>query len=76
MEFDGRILPVTHTVADRWGMLTAARQLDGNPLGMADGLIAATTMEHELTLVTRNTKHFAGLGVLLLNPWDLQPQTM
>ena len=33
-------------------------------------MIAATAIEHDLTLVTRNTKDFADLGVALLNPWD------
>jgi predicted nucleic acid-binding protein len=33
-------------------------------------MIAATALEHGLTLVTRNVKDFAGLGVVILNPWD------
>jgi len=33
-------------------------------------MIAATALEHELTLVTRNVKDFAGLGVEVYNPWD------
>jgi predicted nucleic acid-binding protein len=33
-------------------------------------MIAATALEHGLTLVTRNTKDFAGLGVTIVNPWD------
>jgi predicted nucleic acid-binding protein len=37
---------------------------------MADGLIAATGAEHGLTLVTRNVKDYAGLGVTILNPWE------
>jgi predicted nucleic acid-binding protein len=35
-----------------------------------DGLIAATALHHDLTLVTRNVKDFAGLGVEILNPWE------
>ena len=41
----------------------------GRPLNVPDGPIAATALEHGLTLVTRNVKYFAGLGVPLKNPW-------
>jgi len=33
-------------------------------------VIAATALHHDLTLVTRNVKDFAGLGVEVFNPWD------
>ena len=69
--FHGRILPVTHSIADRWGVLDGQGQLQGTPLNTADGMIAATALEHDLTIVTRNVKDFAGLGVVLLNPWDV-----
>lgn len=36
-----------------------------------DALMAATAMEHSLTLVTRNTKDFQHAGIDLLNPWGL-----
>jgi predicted nucleic acid-binding protein len=39
-------------------------------LAVVDGVIAATALEHDLTIVTRNTKDFTGLGASLLNPWD------
>ncbi len=68
--FRDRLLPVTHSIADRWGVLDGQSQLNGTPLSTADGMIAATALEHELTLVTRNVKDFAGLGVEVLNPWD------
>ena len=68
--FAGRILPVTLGIAERWGVLEGERQLAGRPLGLADGIIAATALEHGLTLVTRNVKDFAGVGVTVLNPWD------
>jgi predicted nucleic acid-binding protein len=33
-------------------------------------VIAATALHHDLTVVTRNVKDFAGLGVDVFNPWD------
>ena len=68
--FAGRILTVTETIAERWGHLAAAARMQGVTLAVVDGVIAATAIEHDLTLVTRNVKDFAGLGVGLLNPWD------
>lgn len=69
--FAGRILPITEEVAERWGRLAADAKLSGRPLALVDGLIAATALEHDLVLVTRNTRDFANLGVDLLNPWEL-----
>jgi predicted nucleic acid-binding protein len=68
--FDDRILPVTQSIGERWGILDAECQLRGAHLNTADGLIAATALEHNLTVVTRNVKAFTGLGAVLLNPWD------
>jgi len=68
--FSNRILPVTHLIADRRGVLDGQCQLKGTPLNTADGMIAATALEHNLTVVTRNVKDFAGLGVAIFNPWD------
>jgi len=67
--FSGRILPVTRSIAERWGVLEAQRQLAGRPLHAPDGMIAATALEYGLTLVTRNMKDFDALGVALVNPW-------
>ena len=69
--FAGRILPVTESIAERWGHLAAATRKRGVTLAVADGVIAATALEHGLTLVTRNVKDFEGLGVAILNPWEI-----
>jgi predicted nucleic acid-binding protein len=68
--FAGRILPIEEPVAQRWGVLDGECQLQGRPLNAADGLIAATALEHDLTIVTRNVKDFDGLGIRIFNPWQ------
>jgi predicted nucleic acid-binding protein len=68
--FPRRVLPVTQAIAALWGRLDGMRQLSGRPLGAPDGMIAATALEHDLTIATRNVKDFAGLGVTIFNPWD------
>lgn len=65
--FTGRILPVDAQVADRWGRLLAVA---GRPLPAIDSLLAATALEHDLTLITRNTKDFSGLPLQTINPWS------
>jgi len=68
--FQDRILPVTRTIAERWGVLDGKGQLAGRPLNIADGLIAATALEHDLAIVTRNVEDFGQLGVAIINPWE------
>jgi predicted nucleic acid-binding protein len=68
--FSDRILPVTRSIAGRWGVLEGQQQLAGRPLNVPDGQIAATALEHDLTVVTRNVKDFAGLGITVFSPWD------
>jgi len=67
--FGVRILSVDELVARRWGALTAHSERKGRRLKVADGMIAATALVHDLTIVTRNVKDFAGLGVNVFNPW-------
>lgn len=64
--FMGRLLSVDAAVANRWGRMLAQA---GRPLPAIDSLLAATALEHDLVLVTRNVKDFAGLPVELFNPW-------
>ena len=60
-----RQLAVDLAIARRWGQLSAALGHDS-----ADLLIAATALEHGLTVVTRNLRHFTPTGVATLNPWQ------
>ncbi len=68
LRFANRILPIDQPVADRWGRL-AAQAGPKSPLPVIDGLLAATALHYNLTLVTRNTKDVAATGVPVFNPW-------
>lgn len=63
-----RILPVTTAVARRWGRLSARIGRQG-----ADLFIAATALEHGLTVATRNVRHFVPAGVAVENPFEARP---
>jgi len=68
--FAGQILPLDLQIMETWGALTGEAMNEGRPLSPLDALLAATALRHGLTLVTRNTAHFRGLPVRLLNPWE------
>ena len=67
--FENRILAIDHEVADRLGLLTATARNSGIVLPVIDGLLAATALEHNLTLVTRDTGQIP-MGVAVFNPWE------
>jgi predicted nucleic acid-binding protein len=68
--FSGRILPIDVAVADRWGLLAANAKASGKALSTIDGLLAATAIHHNLTVVSRNVSDFTRLPVQVLNPWE------
>ena len=68
--FRDRILPIDVAIADRWGAISAMTAAKGKPLPVVDGLLAATALHHNLTLVTRNGSDVGGTGVSTLNPWQ------
>jgi len=63
--YNERILPVDIPTAKRWGEISVQAQSSG-----ADILLAATAIEHNLSMVTRNEKHFRTTGVKVINPWQ------
>ena len=68
LRFAERILSIDRAVADRWGRL-AAQAGAQTSLPVIDGLMAATALHHNLTLVTRNTRDVERTGVPVFNPW-------
>ena len=63
--YSDRILLVDTATARRWGQLSATLGHES-----ADLLIAATALEHGLTVVTRNVRHFEPTGVPTVNPLE------
>ena|SRR6267154_2360702 len=68
--FSGRILSIDAAVADRWGLLAAVAKIKGKPLSAIDGLLAATAIHHNLTIVSRNVGDFTNTQVPVVNPWE------
>ena len=64
-EFEDRTISVDAAIARR-----CARLHVPNPKSERDALIAATALEHGLTVVTRNLEDFAATGVPIINPWQ------
>jgi toxin FitB len=68
-KFGDRLIGVDRIIAERWGEVSAAARRNGVTLPAIDGFIAATALVRDMTVVTRNTKHFDPLGVKTFNPW-------
>ena len=64
--FGSRVLGIDNAVADLWGRMSAIR-----PVPVIDGLLAATAVRYDLTLVTRNDRDLAGLGATVFNPFRM-----
>lgn len=67
--YGDRILPLDVSVARRWGRLAA--RLGNKGLDLA---IAATALEHGLTVATRNLSHFDPTGVATFDPFRPPPR--
>lgn len=61
-----RLLPLNRAIVERFGTLRGDPQRRGLPIGDVDLLIAATALHHDLTLVTRNRRHFTRIAELRL----------
>ena len=65
-----RILPIGIEEAEQAASLRARAQKSGRVLDLGDALIAATAAVNNLAVATRNTKHFGGLDLEVIDPWS------
>lgn len=72
--FAARLLPVSDAVVRRWGLISGTVRRDtGHPPPVIDTLLAATALEHDLYLATRNVRDVRHSGAAVFNPWDDDP---
>ena len=69
IDFADHILPFDVQSAFIYAKILTERELMGQPMSMADAQIAAIAISHHATLVTRNTKDFENIDVLIVNPF-------
>jgi predicted nucleic acid-binding protein len=67
------LLPVSDAIVRRWGTISGTVRRDtGHPPPVIDTLLAATALDHDLYLATRNVRYS---GAAVFNPWEDDPST-
>ena len=70
IKYEGRTISVDDAIALEWGRVSGEARKRGRTIPDSDGLLVATAIVLNLTLVTRNERHCAGWGAPLINPWS------
>ena len=68
--FAGRILPITEDILLKWRLLLEDGRKSGHTYSHPDLLLAATALQHGLTVVTRDRSDFDKARVPVVNPWE------
>jgi toxin FitB len=68
--FEQRVLPVTEDIMFKWRLLVEEGRKIGHTFSQPDLIIAATALEHGLTVVSRDMDDYERAKVPLLNPWQ------
>jgi toxin FitB len=71
-DFGGRILAFDQAAADAAAAIAARQREAGRPVEIRDVQIAGIAAARKATLATRNTRHFDGTGIALVDPWSLK----
>jgi hypothetical protein len=67
--FEQRVLPVTEDVMFKWRLLVEDGRQAGHTFSQPDLIIAATALQHGLTVASRDTSDYERARVPVLNPW-------
>ena len=69
-DLENRVLDFDSAAATAAALLAAGRQQTGRPVDVRDTQIAGIALARHATLATRNVRHFQGLNVPVVNPWE------
>ena len=67
--FEGRIIPISFSIAVEWGKIQGKAELLGKPMPTMDGLISVSGLVSQCTVVTRNISDMEQSSAELFNPW-------
>ncbi|HLJ52797.1 MAG TPA: type II toxin-antitoxin system VapC family toxin [Rhizomicrobium sp.] len=67
--FAQRVLPVSEDIMFKWRLLVEEGRKSGHTFSQPDLIIAATALEHGLTVVSRDTADYEKARVAVLDPW-------
>lgn len=73
-QFPGNVLSFNTATAEIYGVLAASLRSQGIVIGQSDMMIAATTLQYNATLATRNTRHFVHCNLKLADPFSNSPE--
>lgn len=69
-DFSNRVLALDEMAAETAAQLAADRRRQGRAVDLRDTLIAGIAQARRATIATRNTRHFEGLDVPVVDPWN------
>jgi toxin FitB len=68
--FAQRVLEISEDIVYRWRLLVEEGRSVGHTFSQPDLFIAATALQHGLTVVTRNTHDYVRSSTPTFNPWS------
>jgi toxin FitB len=74
VHFERRVLPFEQNAARAAALIAARQRQGGRSIEIRDVQIAGIATARRATLATRNTRHFADLGITLIDPWMVRQE--